>query len=90
MVRKYRKKPICIEAVQFTRENWGEVVLFTNNTAYKNLEWHINTVISCIIPTPEGFHVATENDYIIKGVYGEFYPCKPNIFKETYEIILGD
>ena len=40
-----------------------------------------------IIPTLEGDHEASVGDYIIKGVQGEFYPCKPDIFKQTYEKI---
>jgi len=86
MVKQYRKKPVCIEAVQFTRSNWDEVVSFTNNTAHTlMIEKRINGIATCIIPTLEGQHIATENDFIIKGVHGEFYPCKPDIFEKTYE-----
>jgi len=88
MVRKYRKKPVCIEAVQFTRNNWDEVVSFTGHTAHTfTIERCINGVATCIIPTLEGQHIATENDFIIKGVHGEFYPCKPDIFEKTYELV---
>lgn len=90
MVKQYRKKPVCIEAVQFTRSNWDEVVSFTNNTAHTfMIERRINGIATCIIPTLEGQHIATENDFIIKGVHGEFYPCKPDIFEKTYEPV-GD
>ena len=90
MVRQYRKKPVCIEAVQFTRSNWDEVVSFTNNTAHTlMIERCVNGVATCIIPTLEGQHIATENDFILKGVHGEFYPCKPDIFEKTYEVV-GD
>lgn len=83
---KYRKKPVEIDAVQFTRDNWEEIVSFTNGTAKDlTIERRPNGKCTCIIPTLEGDHIAAENDYIIKGVNGEFYPCKPDIFRKTYE-----
>lgn len=83
---KFIKKPIVIEAVQFTRNNWQEVKSFTNDTAHTlTIERRIDGLTTCIIPTLEGQHMATEGDWIIKGVQGEFYPCKPDIFEKTYE-----
>ena len=83
---KYRKKPVEIEAVRFRRNNWNDILEFTNNTAHTLIiERGINGIATCIIPTLEGQHIATEGDYIIKGVKGEFYPCKPDIFEMTYE-----
>lgn len=83
---KFIKKPIVIEAVQFTRNNWQEVKSFTNDTAHTlTIEKRIDGLTTCIIPTLEGQHMATEGDWIIKGVQGEFYPCKPDIFEKTYE-----
>lgn len=87
---QYRKKPVVIEAVQFTRANWNEIIEFTNNTAHTLIiEKRMDGVATCIIPTLEGQHIATERDFIIKGVQGEFYPCKPGIFEKTYEKV-GD
>ena len=75
---KYRKKPVVIEAVRFIGSNYEEVREFIcQNTLCSDL--------SIVIPTLEGDMVAQKGDYIIKGVQGEFYPCKPDIFKETYE-----
>jgi len=90
-VNKYRKKPVTIEAVQYTYpasnllKNWlgkfcgaescspfeakGELEVFTLEDGFDN----------------RVRHVATEGDYIIKGIQGEFYPCKPDIFELTYE-----
>lgn len=83
---QYRKKPVVIEALKFTRNNWDEVKLFTNDTAHTlRIEKCINGLSTCIIPTLEGQHIATEGDWIIKGVKGEYYPCKPDIFEATYE-----
>lgn len=83
MIQKYKKKPVVIEAVQFfpfefcLRElaEWGlNVELDTSN---KNLP-------ILHIPTLEGDMIAKGGDYIIKGVKGEFYPCRADIFWETY------
>ena len=85
---KFRKKPVEIEAIQFTRLNWEEIQQFTNNTAHTlMIERRINGKCTCVIPTLEGEHIANENDYIIRGVKGEFYPCKPDVFELTYEKI---
>lgn len=75
---KYRKKPVVIEAIRFIGSNYEEVREFiSQNTLCSDS--------SIVIPTLEGDMVAQKGDYIIKGVQGEFYPCKPEIFKETYE-----
>ena len=85
---RFRKKPVEIEAIQFTRLNWEEIQQFTNNTAHTLvIERRINGKCMCVIPTLEGEHIANENDYIIRGVKGEFYPCKPDVFELTYEKI---
>jgi hypothetical protein len=85
---KFRKKPVEVEVIQFTRLNWEEIQQFTNNTAHTlTIERRINGKCTCVIPTLEGEHIANENDYIIRGVKGEFYPCKPDVFELTYEKI---
>jgi hypothetical protein len=75
---KFRKKPVVIEAVQFTEENYQEVKDFCPALVY------IDTM-NGYIKTLEGVMQASEGDWIIKGVNGEFYPCKPDIFQKTYE-----
>lgn len=79
-MQKYRKKPIVIEAIQFngTGDSFDEIDEFTNGKMYV----HDNIVY---IETLEGDTIASIGDYIIKGANGEFYLCKPNIFKKTYE-----
>jgi len=85
---KYRKKPVEIEAIQFTRTNWEQVKEFTGGKVQDiTIEKRMDGIATCIIPTLEGIMSATEGDYIIKGVKGEFYPCKPDIFELTYEQI---
>ena len=78
MYKKYRKKPVIIEAIQWNGENLSEIDEFTSGKV-KNHE----SVL--IIPTLEGDMYASLNDYIIKGINGEFYHCKPDIFAKTYE-----
>lgn len=85
-VKKYIKKPVTIEAMPFTKENWNDLKIFTNNYAY-NLN-KTKDKATCLIRTLEGNMIATEGDYIIKGIKGEFYPCKPDIFKDTYDEII--
>ena len=82
---KYRKKPVVIEAIQFvdTEESilkLSELGLDPVRIDYADLD---NPILK--IETLEEVMIATEGDYIIKGVQGEFYPCKPDIFLETYE-----
>jgi hypothetical protein len=85
---QYRKKPVVIEAIQFTRTNWEQVKEFTSGKAQDiTIERRIEGIATCIIPTLEGVMSATEGDFIIKGVQGEFYPCKPDIFEKTYEAV---
>lgn len=85
---KYRKNPVEVEAVQFTRDNWPEIQSFTDGKAEgMTIERRPNGKCTCIVPTLEGDHIASEYDYIIKGVNGEFYPCKPDIFRKTYEVV---
>lgn len=77
---KYKKKPVVIEAIRFIGSNYEEIREFIGqNTLCSDL--------SIVISTLEGDMVAQKGDYIIKGVQGEFYPCKPDIFEETYEVV---
>lgn len=84
---KYRKKPVVIEAEQVTAEmckqREGDVIFFTVDQELRFLEWNNDHVI---IETLEGTMLASIGDYIITGVKGEKYPCKPDIFEQTYEL----
>jgi hypothetical protein len=88
---KFRKKPVVIEAVQYTRRfDWPEwfheavsnTTVTTHNTG-KFQDWTAPCYAE--IKTLEGVMRVSENDWIIKGVKGELYPCKDEIFKMTYE-----
>lgn len=86
MIRKYIKKPVEIEACQFTGDNIDEIIEFTNGKAKYVAERHPYGARYCIIPTLEGEFKAVLGDYIIKGVQGEFYSCKPWIFDMSYQL----
>ena len=81
----YRKKPVVIEAIQYTgkesvntmTKQWGEA--FCNAAEF-------DEVVGLFICTLEGDMEATLKDYIIKGLENEFYPCKENIFDKSYEL----
>ena len=84
MINKYRKRPVEVEAIQFDGWNWREVYQFMSNEPLM-LTQDFRKEEYLFIDTLEGVMKASIGDYIIKGVHGEFYPCKPDIFHETYE-----
>lgn len=84
---KYRKKPIVVEAVRWRGdvESHREVEMLTGqNSDAADAACHVMNGVYPI-KTLEGTMLAREGDYIVKGVHGECYPCKPDIFEETYE-----
>ena len=96
---KYRKKPVVVEAVQLRWDNWDEMCNFAGvgklidnkpTGCYVGSDGNalpINQAsdeIGLLIPTLEGLMLARQNDYVIKGIKGELYPCKPDIFYATY------
>lgn len=83
---KYRKKPVVIEALQFKDDSADTVIAlqkFMQSDLRVSYADPDNPVIK--IETLEGVMDASIGDFIIKGVNGEFYPCKPDIFKKTYD-----
>ncbi len=83
---KYRKKPVVIEAIQWNGNNLSELRQFL---ADDNLYFFDESRVKggLIVKTLEGENSASLGDYIVKGVDGEFYPCKPDVFEKTYEPI---
>lgn len=79
---KYRKIPVVIEAVRWlgTYDSAREINLFNGG-----MQWDVDPGMYLKVPTPSGITTATPGDYIIKGVNGEFYPCKEEIFRATYK-----
>lgn len=88
---KYRKKPVIIEAIQF-EDNSDRIIeiyeFMGGDTIRVNYEDKDNPYLK--IETLEGIMKASVGDYIIKGVNGEFYPCKPDIFEKTYERVIDE
>jgi hypothetical protein len=80
---KYRKKPVVVEAMQLTEETADEVIQFCGG----RIKSHPLTGI--VIETLEGDMLVNVDDWVIKGVKGEFYPCKSDIFEATYERVEG-
>lgn len=79
----YRKKPVVISAWRFNGDNATDVAAWCRGKVYQS----VAAIPYLIISTLEGDHRADVGDYIIQGVAGEFYPCKPEIFSATYEAV---
>ena len=86
MIEKFRKKPVVIEAMQYTLASRDECIKWAGarGTAIDE-DGSEYQLMNIRIPTLEGEMQCCVGSWIIKGVNGEFYPCKPDIFKATYE-----
>ena len=84
-MQKFVKKPVVIEAIQYDGTNITEIESFVGAK--------LSTIMSSVgdthllIPTLEGYMKTSKGDYVIKGIKGEFYPCKPDIFEKTYDVV---
>lgn len=91
---KYRKKPVVIEAIQWTGLNLEEIKEFAGESLTYDIiddAWELGKGrphVFMKIKTLEGDMKVSKKDFIIKGVNGEVYPCKPDIFEKTYEEVL--
>ena len=93
MIKSYTKKPVVIQALQWTGINLKEIITFTDGppdvrSEHAAMKWEEYEDLvekeGLKIYTLEGKMSASVGDYIIKGVRGEFYPCRKDIFEETY------
>ncbi|WP_206523127.1 MULTISPECIES: hypothetical protein [unclassified Mesorhizobium] len=93
-VSKFRKRPVVIEAIQWTGQNLFDVIAFTDGrpdirSTHAGMKWDEYCELvardGLKIYTLEGKMNASPGDWIIRGVQGEFYPCKPDIFEATYQ-----
>lgn len=87
---KYKKKPVIVEAFQLNErglveEDWFWDAVSENKIKTYNFGKQYSAPAWCEIETLEGTMIAKTGDYIIKGIQGELYPCKADIFKQTYE-----
>lgn len=94
---KYRKKPVVVEAVRWTGSNLEEIRNFVGSDLIEECVELFDIkrtlkemLVDIAIDTLEGTMRVDYGDYIIKGVKGEFYPCKPDIFLKTYEEVIED
>lgn len=76
--KQYRKKPVVIWAMEYDGENQAEIVKWAGGK-FESLNGHL------VVSTLEGLMTVSPGDYVIRGVQGEFYPCKPDIFEAIYE-----
>lgn len=98
---KYRKKPVVVEALQLRWDNWSEMCdhagvgsledgkpegISKDHATGEPFE-HFDKGPGLAIPTNEGLMIASPLDWVIRGVAGELYPCKPDIFEATYELV---
>jgi hypothetical protein len=95
-MRFTKKQSVLIEAEQLKWSNWNVIceflgdIISSKNPAYESEDYsdtcgEVGPWIELTIPTLEGNHIAKHGDWIIKGIKGEFYPCKPDIFEMTYD-----
>ena len=84
-MQKFVKKPVVIEAIQYDGANITEIESFVG--AKLPSVWLSVEDTQLVIPTLEGDMKVSKGDYVIKGIKGEFYPCKPDIFKQSYNMI---
>lgn len=88
-MKKYRKKPVEIEAIQYPGWMTEEIKNFLGDSLISESRWgDEGGPVGYFIKTLEGTsYMLDRNDWVIKGVKGEFYPCKPDVFEKTYESV---
>ncbi len=86
-IRKFKKKPVVIEAIRWVWKNWNDICDFipVPDVLYVPEGEKYKEFPKLRIKTLEGEHVVSYGDWIVKGVKGEYYAVKPDIFEETYE-----
>lgn len=89
-VKKYRKKPVVVEAMQYTVDNIDQFCDWCTDAVVERDIVSGEAILNVYINTLEGVHHVSPYDFGIKGVQGEFYPCKPDIFHATYESVDGE
>ena len=89
---KYKKKPVIVDVIKFDAEEWfhkrkeAYPMVETLETVIRSTEHGTYFRCQAIIRTLESHIILSDGDYIIKGVQGEFYSCKPDVFEATYEL----
>jgi hypothetical protein len=86
---KFRKRPVVVDAVQWAGDNWAEVYGWVMSWDLQDPGIQRTRDGIVLVSTLEGDMRADRGDWIIRGIKGEFYPCKPEIFAATYEAVEG-
>lgn len=92
-MQKYRKKPVEIDAIQLHMSNMEPLITQMRREGYEVESFSpppMQAISGIKIKTLEGTMQANFGDWIIKGVQGEYYPCKPDIFEKTYDLVSED
>lgn len=92
-MQKYRKKPVEIDAIQLHMSNMEPLIKQMRRDGYEVESFSqppMRAISGLKIKTLEGTMQANFGDWIIKGVQGEYYPCKPDIFEKTYDLVSED
>lgn len=85
---RFRKIPVEIDAIQWTGGNLKDCIDFLGNSfGGHKADRTPNGKSEIMVLTLEGHHIASKGDWLIRGVNGEHYPCKPDIFEKTYEAV---
>jgi hypothetical protein len=87
---KFRKKPVIVEAVQIKESNQDEIINFLGKSKYHIEQLPFDGQYVVYIETLEGTTIGALTDWIIRGVAGEYYPCKTDIFEQTYEEVIDE
>ena len=90
MATYYRKRPVTVQAIRWDAENLFEVVDFLGNDYGGFISNDDLAITRIVIETLEGPMQASRGDYIIRGIHGEHYACKPEIFESSYELVEPD
>ena len=87
MIKKYCKKSVVVEAVKFGGSSTYvyAIMAWMKGGRYIEPKFILDNIGSMYIPTLEGSMKVNPGDYVIKGIKGEFYPCKPDVFEATYD-----
>lgn len=84
LIKSYTKKPITVDAFELTHENLETIWTWLGDSYLSHQQCAESGDLSLLVGTLEGAMTANKGDFIIKGVEGEFYPCKRSIFNKTY------
>lgn len=84
MIKKFRKKPVVVEAIKYTGTDENKIDIWN---FCRGVNVYVDEKEHYVISALDGAMIANVGDYIIKDIYGEIYPCKSDIFEKIYELV---